>query len=216
MNETILINRLPTRTWNRLGVNETALVWGQADDLGTSQTAAGQTERLEITGNNEYSEKTVDIHAPEGQGVTVFETLKAEKKLLVRTALHVEKDAKVRLVQIQNAAQDSLLRLETSGECAENGQVELIQILLGRGDVYSDGYFELNGDGAGFNAGIGYLGQKRQTVDINLVMNHWGQKTNSEIGAAGALKHDAKKIFRGTIDFKKAPQVPLATSRRRF
>jgi len=122
----------------------------------------------------------------------------------------------VRLVQIQNAAQDSLLRLETSGECAENGQVELIQILLGRGDVYSDGYFELNGDGAGFNAGIGYLGQKRQTVDINLVMNHWGQKTNSEIGAAGALKHDAKKIFRGTIDFKKAPQVPLATSRRRF
>ena len=203
MNETILINRLPTRTWNRLGVNETALVWGQADDLGTAQTAAGQTERLEITGSNEYSEKTVDIHAPEGQGVTVFETLKAEKNLLVRTALHVEKDAKVRLVQIQNAAQDSLLRLETSGECAENGQVELIQILLGRGDVYSDGYFELNGDGAGFNAGIGYLGQKRQTVDINLVVNHWGQKTNSEIGASGALKHDAKKIFRGTIDFKK-------------
>ena len=209
MNETILINRLPTRTWNRLGVNETALVWGQADDLGTAQTAAGQTERLEITGSNEYSEKTVDIHAPEGQGVTVFETLKAGKNLLVRTALHVEKDAKVRLVQIQNAAQDSLLRLETSGECAENGQVELIQILLGRGDVYSDGYFELNGDGAGFNASIGYLGLKRQTVDINLVVNHWGQKTNSEIGAAGALKHDAKKIFRGTIDFKKGSAGPV-------
>ena len=86
MNETILITRLLTRTWNRLGVNETALVWGQADDLGTSQTAAGQTERLEITGNNEYSEKTVDIHAPEGQGVTVFDTelqLKSLKKILI-------------------------------------------------------------------------------------------------------------------------------------
>ena len=85
MNETILINRLPTRTWNRLGVNETALVWGQADDLGTAQiTAAGQTERLEITGSNEYSEKTVDIHTPEGQGVTVFDTelqLKSLKKI---------------------------------------------------------------------------------------------------------------------------------------
>ena len=204
MNETILINRLPTRTWNRLGVNETALVWGQADDLGTAQiTAARQTERLEISGSKEYSEKSVDIHAPEGQSVTVFETLKAEKNLLVRTALHVERNAKVQLVQIQNAAPDSLLRLETGGECAENGQVELIQILLGRGDVYSDGHFELNGDGAGFNAGIGYLGQKQQTVDINLVVNHWGQKTNSEISAAGALKDDAKKIFRGTIDFKK-------------
>ena len=204
MRETILINKLPARTWNRLGVNETALVWGQAGDLGTVQIiAAGQTERLEISGGAEYGEKTVNIHAPEGQNVTVFETLKAEKNLLVRTALRVGKNAKVRLVQIQSAAQDSLLRLETSGECAENGQVELIQILLGRGDVYSDGHFELNGDGAGFQAGIGYLGQKRQTVDMNLVVNHWGQKTTSEINAAGALKDNAQKIFRGTIDFKK-------------
>ena len=204
MNDTILINRLPTRTWNRLGVNETALTWGQADDLGEEKiTAAGQTERLEITGSGERGEKMVDIHVPAGQTVTVFETLRAEKGLLVRTALHVEKDAKVRLVQIQNAAQGSLLRLETSGECAENGQVALIQVLLGRGDVYSDGQFELNGNGAGFTAGIGYLGQKQQTVDMNLVVNHWGQKTTSEINAAGALKDDAQKIFRGTIDFKK-------------
>ena len=145
----------------------------------------------------------MDIHAPEGQTVTVFETLRSEDKLLVRTELHVEKNARVRLVQIQNTTQGSLLRLENNGRCAENAQVELIQILLGRGDVYSDGHFALNGTGAGFQAGIGYLGQKQQTVDLNLVVDHWGQKTTSEINAAGALKDDARKIFRGTIDFKK-------------
>ena len=204
MSETILINRLPTRTWNRLGVNETALTWEDSADLGSEQvTAAGQTVRLDISGDGTYSEKRVDIHAPEGQTVTVFETLRSEDKLLVRTELHVEKDARVRLVQIQNAAHDSLLRLENNGRCNENGQVELIQILLGRGDVYSDGHFALNGTGAGFQAGIGYLGQKQQTVDLNLVVDHWGQKTTSEINAAGALKDDARKIFRGTIDFKK-------------
>lgn len=204
MSETILINRLPTPTWNRLGVNETALTWGDAADLGTEQvTAAGQTVRLDISGHGTYSEKRVDIHAPEGQTVTVFETLHAEDNLLVRTELHVEKDARVRLVQIQNTAQDSLLRLENSGRCAGNGQVELIQILLGRGDVYSDGHFALNGTGSGFQAGIGYLGQRQQTVDLNLVVDHWGQKTTSEINAAGALKDDARKIFRGTIDFKR-------------
>ena len=204
MSETILINRLPTRTWNRLGVNETALTWEDSADLGSEQvTAAGQTVRLDISGDGTYSEKRVDIHAPEGQTVTVFETLRSEDKLLVRTELHVEKDARVRLVQIQNAAHDSLLRLETDGRCAENAQVELIQILLGRGDVYSDGHFALNGTGAGFQAGIGYLGQKQQTVDLNLVVDHWGQKTTSEINAAGALKDDARKTFRGTIDFKK-------------
>lgn len=204
MSETILINRLPTRTWNRLGVNETALTWEDAADLGTEQvTAAGQTVRLDISGDGTYSEKRVDIHAPEGQTVTVFETLRAEDKLLVRTELYVEKNARVRLVQIQNTAQGSLLRLENNGRCAENAQVELIQILLGRGDVYSDGHFALNGTGAGFQAGIGYLGQKQQTVDLNLVVDHWGQKTTSEINAAGALKDDARKIFRGTIDFKR-------------
>ena len=204
MSETILINRLPTRTWNRLGANETALTWEDSADLGSEQvTAAGQTVRLDISGDGTYSEKRVDIHAPEGQTVTVFETLRSEDKLLVRTELHVEKDARVRLVQIQNAAHDSLLRLENNGRCDENGQVELIQILLGRGDVYSDGHFALNGTGAGFQAGIGYLGQKQQTVDLNLVVDHWGQKTTSEINAAGALKDDARKIFRGTIDFKK-------------
>ena len=204
MSETILINRLPTRTWNRLGVNETALTWEDSADLGSEQvTAAGQTVRLDISGDGTYSEKRVDIHAPEGQTVTVFETLRSEDKLLVRTELHVEKDARVRLVQIQNAAHDSLLRLENNGRCDENGQVELIQILLGRGDVYSDGHFALNGTGAGFQAGIGYLGQKQQTVDLNLVVDHWGQKTTSEINAAGALKDDARKTFRGTIDFKK-------------
>ena len=204
MSETIFINRLPTPTWNRLGVNETALTWEDAADLGTEQiTAAGQTVRLEISGDGAYSEKRVDVHAPVGQTVTVFETLHAEENLLVRTHLTARRNATIRLVQIQNTAQDSLLRLENSGRCAENGQVELIQILLGRGDVYSDGHFALNGTGAGFRAGIGYLGQRQQTVDLNLVVDHWGQKTTSEINAAGALKDDARKIFRGTIDFKR-------------
>ena len=37
---------------------------------------------------------------------------------------------------------------------------------------------------------------------MNLAVNHWGQKTTCEINASGALKDDAQKIFRGTIDFK--------------
>ncbi|MNT06745.1 FeS cluster assembly protein SufD [compost metagenome] len=33
-------------------------------------------------------------------------------------------------------------------------------------------------------------------------MNHFGKKTNSSIIVKGALKDEAKKVFRGTIDFK--------------
>ena len=37
---------------------------------------------------------------------------------------------------------------------------------------------------------------------INLVVNHYGKSTESEINASGALKDSSSKIFRGTIDFK--------------
>ena len=64
------------------------------------------------------------------------------------------------------------------------------------------GLIELTGDKSSFKSDIGYLGQREQTVDINLVVNHYGKSTESEINASGALKDSSSKIFRGTIDFK--------------
>lgn len=204
MSETILINRLPTRTWNHLGVNETALSWApaaEADDVRI--VAAGQIERLDVSGDGASAERRIEIRAAEGQTVTVVETIRAEADLLVRTTIDAELGAQVRLVQIQRTGRDSRLRLETRGQCAENARIALTQILLGQGDVYSDGDLALNGDGAGLKAEIGYLGQRRQTVDMNLVVTHRGRRTTSEIHAAGALKDRAHKCFRGTIDFKR-------------
>lgn len=39
-------------------------------------------------------------------------------------------------------------------------------------------------------------------MDINLIVNHIGRKTNCVIEADGSLNDRAEKIFRGTIDFK--------------
>ena len=61
---------------------------------------------------------------------------------------------------------------------------------------------ELIGKHASTNMDIGYLGQKKQVIDINLVVNHIGKKTNCNIQVDGPLKDAAEKIFRGSIDFK--------------
>lgn len=37
---------------------------------------------------------------------------------------------------------------------------------------------------------------------MNMAVNHFGRNTTSEIDASGALKDSARKVFRGTIDFK--------------
>ena len=63
--DTILVNQLPVRTWNRLGVNATALPWDQAASRELEQThiaakAGGQeTVRLSVQGEGEYSEKVL-------------------------------------------------------------------------------------------------------------------------------------------------------------
>lgn len=206
--DTILVNQLPVRTWNRLGVNETALPWDERNSRKLEKVlccAAGgeeKTLRVAESGQGEYSEKTVTVQAEAGSNVTVYEDLRAARSLLVRTELKAGENARIRLVQLLGTEQDAVLRNEVSGTCQQEGSVELLQVLLGRGDVYTDSRFVLKGDGSALRADLGYLGQKRQTVDINLTADHYGKKTASQINAAGALKDGAKKIFRGTIDFK--------------
>ena len=48
-----------------------------------------------------------------------------------------------------------------------------------------------------------YLGKDNQLVDINYIAELRGKKSNIDINVQGALKDQAKKHFKGTIDFKK-------------
>ena len=207
--EKMIINKLPARTWNRLNVNEAAIDWDEAQTkelAGETYSASGAEPappvRIRVDGADAYSRKRIRIEAAEGSRITVFEDLRAESSLAVHTELEAGKNAVIRLVQLQSAGADALLYSEVTGNCAENGRVELTQILMGEGGLYSDSRFELKGDGSGLKAGIGYLGRKNQKIDINLVANHYGKHTESEIEANGALKDSAQKVFRGTIDFK--------------
>lgn len=208
MADTVLINQLPVRTWNRLGVNETALDWDktpvQEPETETYTVSPGgqRVVRLSIQNGEDYSEKPVAVVAEQGSTITVYEDMWANQHLLVRTQIHAGKGAYVRLIQFLGTGQGGILRSEVTGSCEEGGKVELLQVILGRGDVYADGRFSLKGDHSAMKADIGYLGQARQIIDLNLAVDHWGKKTASEIEASGALKDAAQKVFRGTIDFK--------------
>ena len=48
-----------------------------------------------------------------------------------------------------------------------------------------------------------YLGKETQTFDLNYIAELRGKKSNIDIEVQGALKDNAKKHFKGTIDFKK-------------
>lgn len=202
----MIINKLPSRTWNWLKVNDTTLPWDEEHTIELPeekvQAGAQDTLRFSITGEGEYSRKKIDIHAAKGEKTTVFMDYAPTGKLAVATNLTLEEDAQVRLVQLQHSGEDSLVYNAIQGTCEKGARIELVQIYLGKGDIYSDTTIDLQGKKSSFKSDIGYIGEQTHVIDMNEVVNHFGKATESEINVSGALRDGAKKIFRGTIDFK--------------
>lgn len=146
----------------------------------------------------------VHVQADEGQSVTVVEQIvpTGEGATALQTKLYAKKNAKICLVQLLFEGAGHTLINDVGGLCEENADIELVQLIVGE-DVAVDGArIDLVGDGSKFESTIGYLAAQDQKVDINLIVNHIGKKTNSVIEADGSLNDRAQKIFRGTIDFK--------------
>ena len=86
--ENITVNRLPARTWNRLGVNEASLLWDALRETALpdeSHTACGGAEnaRIAVRGADEYNSKKISLSAADGGELTVFMDLTAAGKLAV-------------------------------------------------------------------------------------------------------------------------------------
>ena len=208
MKNTIRINELPTRTWNRLGVNAAEIEWDTAAVLPPQVLAVGAGEhpaplRLDVRDTGACTEQTVTLHAAADSDACLVLTAAAAHPLALRLDAALDAGARVRVILLENPTQGATVRVETHATCAAGAKIEYLTILLGDGDLYADQRAELVGDGSALKADIAYFGRGTQTVDYNIAVNHFGRKTGSEILASGALADAAKKIFRGTIDFKR-------------
>lgn len=199
MSEKIQINKLPVNTWNRLGVNYAEVEWEETAPAKQSITVksgeAPEPFRLDFS---EAGDSEVSFTAEENSSITVYELHRSNSA--VKLSFDIGKNASVKLVQLLNPTEK--LRHETFANCSKGGKFQIMTIMTGNGDIYSDNRTELEGDSSSINAEVAYLGQNSQTIDYNIAVNHWGKDTHSEINAAGALMDSAKKVFRGTIDFK--------------
>lgn len=199
MSEKIQINKLPVNTWNRLGVNYAEVEWEETAPAKQSITVksgeAPEPFRLDFS---EAGDSEVSFTAEENSSITVYEMHRSNSA--VKLSFDIGKNASVKLVQLLNPTEK--LRHETFANCSKGGKFQIMTIMTGDGDIYSDNRTELEGDSSSINVEVAYLGKNSRTIDYNIAVNHWGKDTHSEINAAGALMDSAKKVFRGTIDFK--------------
>lgn len=121
----LVVNKLPTRTWNHLNVNEATIPWNAAEtaDLGTDAyeiTAENRTQPLHIrlTGAEGYSCRRIAVDVAAGVQATVYMVLDTQGSFAVETAFKLHDAASLRLVQVLGAHGGALLYAKTDADCA--------------------------------------------------------------------------------------------------
>lgn len=167
----------------------------EADVLFTDPDVSGYGIQADETNKGETVRMTIGSREAEGSAGMLF--VKAEKeseltliqtfpegnlpadRLAFRTQIRAKAGSKIRLVQIFMQGEQTELLNDIGCTCEEGAKFELLQMVIGRGNLYNGIRTDLNGAASDVQIAIGYLGQKKQILDINLIVNHFGKKTNS-------------------------------------
>lgn len=157
----------------------------------------------------EYNE----IIAEEDSEITVVVNYKNKKVVSgfhgSLTYIKAGKNAVIHLVQAQ-VFEDNVTHINNIGVTLEEGSVvQVTQGELGAGMIAGGIMADLRGNNSSFSLNTIYLGDKNRSIDFNYVMNHYGKQSVSEMNVNGALMDTSKKLFRGTIDFKKGAKGAL-------
>ncbi len=147
------------------------------------------------------------IHAEEDSELTLVITYEGEAGLPVFQGglLHLlaEKNAIINLIQVQLLPQEGLHLSNIGADCREGARIRITQCELGSGHTVSGIMAALRGENSELAVDTVYLGDGERSLDFNYVANHYGKNSKSDMKVNGALFDSSRKIFRGTIDFKK-------------
>ena len=83
------------------------------------------------------------------------------------------------------------------------GNVDFVSIDLGGSVSITNYHGDLAKESSESTLSSIYLGGDKKIIDMNYVITHTGRRSNANITTRGALKGEASKIFRGTLDFKR-------------
>ncbi len=120
---------------------------------------------------------------------------------IIRVLAKKDSNINITLVNFMNTKSDNFLSIENNLE--ENAKLKYTIIDFGGKNSITNYFSNLHGKFSNNILNTIYLGQESQVFDLNYIANLKGEKTNIDIEVQGALKDEAKKNFKGTIDFKK-------------
>lgn len=195
----MIINKLPVPTWTWLKGNQVTLDWEENSPL--CVTSEEQDTLRISTDTSPYSQGAAEYTGQAKENTCFLQIFTGEKNLHFKTQLTNDSTTNLCLVQLFLNPSGSTTINQVDCQNQGQGQIQLVQLFLGKGDVYSQVETHLTGTASSFLLDAGYL-TIAQTLDMNLLVRHIGENTNSELNLEGLIGEKGKKVFRGTIDLQ--------------
>lgn len=127
----------------------------------------------------------------------------AEGSAGFQTNLKVGKNAVLHFVQIHRAGENFHIINDIGGELEDKAELQIIHVIFSGKETDIGTNILLHGDDASYDCQVGYLAEKDHRIDLNYSTPFVGKRGTSNLNVSGVLRDEAKKIFRGTIDFKR-------------
>lgn len=120
---------------------------------------------------------------------------------LIRIIAKNNSKAIVNIINLMNKESSNILSIDSKIE--NYAKLSLNIVDFGGKTSVMNLYSNLAGTEANSLINSIYLGTNQERIDLNYIAECYGEKSNVNIDVQGALKDEAVKHFKGTIDFKK-------------
>lgn len=126
------------------------------------------------------------------------------------TRIFAQPGAEITIVKLQRMNDQSIHFDSNLAIVGYGAKVNWLQAELGS-DQSITNYISNLDEAAEANMYSIYIGDHHRQLDLSYHMIHQGRRSVSKIETQGALKDQAKKMFRGTIDFKKGSSQSIGS-----
>lgn len=135
--------------------------------------------------------------------ILIYFTSKTSSFLNCGIKFDCEKSAKVEAIVVCDFTPDCKNVIRFDNTLQENSHLDFTVVDFGAKASIENFYCNLNGDFAVSNLNCLYIGERDNFLDLNFLQDVKGKKCQANIETIGALLGQARKHFKGTINFQK-------------
>lgn len=113
------------------------------------------------------------------------------------------KNARVKVYLVQRHNEETLSIQSVMSVLGDAATLEIVEVEAGAYQTYFNYRASLMGRGAKVDVQAVYFGYRKEGINLFYNFDHYGEKTDANVMVHGALKHEAHKMFKASLDFKK-------------